>query len=216
MAASSSRREELRVEVAAAAAEVRQLRELSRAAGRAIRSADAAAAQVLPRGTERSIAVLFALGATAGEAERVVLVLRLRRRGDASGVVAAARAAAAAVQGCPHLRAEGVAEVAVRPGTKLHFRAALLLAETRLLEWLAGANARGVAAGTLQLAAVLRRCWPLAALTARARIFHLRLRHSPQARRQWCRRFRCRWHVRWRRLPARGDVAPPDVTRRAA
>ena len=94
-------------------------------------------------------------------------------------------------------------------------KAGRLIAELRVLGFLAEATARGVAVSTPHLAALLRRAWPLVALGHRARKFLLRLRDLPRVREAWARQFRVRWDVRWRRLPMRPLLRPEDVRRRA-
>ena len=82
-------------------------------------------------------------------------------------------------------------------------KAGRLIAELRVLGFLAEANARGVAVSTPHLAALLRKAWPSVTLGHRARKFLLRLRHLPRVREAWAKQFRVRWDVRWRRLPMR-------------
>jgi len=94
-------------------------------------------------------------------------------------------------------------------------QAGRLIAELRVLGFLADANARGVALSTAQLAALLRQAWPRATLGSKSLRFLLRLRHVPRARESWARQFRSRWDVRWRRLPLRPLLQPDEVRRRA-
>ena len=94
-------------------------------------------------------------------------------------------------------------------------RAGRLIAELRVLGFLAEANARGVAVSTFHLAALLRKAWPLVTLGHQARKFLLQLRHLPRVREAWARQFRLRLDVRWRRLPMRPLLRPEDVRRRA-
>ena len=100
-------------------------------------------------------------------------------------------------------------------GSRLRLRVGRLLAEARVSAWLNAVNARGVAASTSQLVARLRSSWPVAALSPAAMSFLLRLRVLRNDQRNFANRFRARWGVSWKRLPARGDLTGPDLASRA-
>ena len=100
-------------------------------------------------------------------------------------------------------------------GSRVRLRVGCLIAEARVAAWLNAANARGVAASASQLVARLRSSWPAAALCPLALSFLLRLRVLRNAQRNFANRFRARWKVSWKRLPARGDLTGPDLASRA-
>jgi hypothetical protein len=212
----ASRREELQAHVREAVGLVRDVQRAAREAARAVVRRRRHESEALTHRGRHITALILELGGSTAEAEQVALRGCVRRAAGTVDVHAAVRADVAAVAASPGARAAAGAAAAAVPMPRVVLRAAQMLAEARVVQWLAEANARGVAASTPQLASELRRRWPWRGLGQRARDFHLRLRQNPTARRTWVRRFRQRWHVRWRRLPARADLPPEDVARRAA
>ena len=100
-------------------------------------------------------------------------------------------------------------------GSRTRLRVGRLIAEARVAAWLNATNERGVAASTSQLVARLRTSWPPAALSPAAMSFLLRLRVLRNAQRNFANRFRARWGVSWKRLPARADLSGPELASRA-
>ena len=99
----------------------------------------------------------------------------------------------AARAACPASMASAVAKLAARPRCALVDRAALLVAEAHVALWLAEVNAKGVAASSMEMSAVLRRRWPIDAV------------------RNWSLRFRRRWGISWRRLCTRSEMTPDSI-----
>ena len=112
-------------------------------------------------------------------------------------------------------RARAAALILANPESNAVFRAAQVVAELNVAVWLRSANDRGVAASRSQLVTQLLRGWPAAANGARAHARAVALRTRPALCRHWAHRFRVRWAVTWRRLPARSDLDAETVRSRA-
>ena len=112
---------------------------------------------------------------------------------------------------CPASMASAAAKLAARPRCALVDRAALLVAEAHVALWLAEVNAKGVAASSMQMSAILRRHWPIDGRSAKTLRFLLRMRHSSVAVRMWSLRFRRRWGISWRRLCTRSEMTPDSI-----
>lgn len=95
------------------------------------------------------------------------------------------------------------------------FFLAQLAAESKAASWLTEANERGVAPHVHQLLAEFRRSWPAAGRSGCSQGFLLRLRHKPVACKGWAKQFRRRWHVTFRRLPARPHLTPEEMNQKA-
>ena len=204
----------LRALVAEAASEVRGVRRAEQEARRLVRRTEAAEWRLTAR-QSLALAVALELGAEAPLAPILVRQLSRRLRGCAPGRrTAVARAEATRIIEDDNMRSNAAAKVSATPGGSLVFCAARRLAEVRAALWLRRANAAGVAASQTQLLAALRRSWPALAFGERAERFFATLGNNPRYAIQVAQKFRVRFNVSWRRLPARGDVPDAVLTQR--
>ena len=205
----------LRMLVAEAAAEVAQLRCADQAARRLMRRAEAA-----PHLLTRRRAVIFVIALELGCEDSLLPILlrqlaRVRRGQRRACGVGEALQETQRIRGDPHLRGCALGALSGSPDGRLVFVAALRVAELRAAVWLRRANAAGVAASRSQLLSALRRGWPSAALGDRAERLFAAISHRPLFARRVAQRFRRRFHVAWRRLPARAAVPDAVAQQRA-
>jgi hypothetical protein len=201
--------------VASAAAELRSLRQQLRC----VQNAESRRRCRDSRACTHRQAVLLRLMQQLGASWAPVVVVA-RRWGVCLAAAAVSEAAhiesLQAACSDPAVTAAAAAAAAGRPRGVLCHRAACLIAEAQTLEWLLTANARGVAPSAAALLVQMRAHWPAACRDARYLRYFFRLRHIATARKNWARRFRARWGVSWKRLPARADVPPDTVRQRVA
>ena len=210
-----SRRHMLQAAVQSAAEEVRALRAVARAAGAAERRH---ASTELAR-ERRLLLLVFLVYRLCGSLPWAIMVATTLGIAhlyvERSVEEASPQAGVLPFRHADVLDARATELLRMRPPPVPVQQAGRLIAELRVLGFLADANARGVAMATAQLAALLRQAWPRATLGSKSLRFLLRLRHVPRARESWARQFRNRWDVRWRRLPLRPLLQPDEVRRRA-
>lgn len=185
------------------------MRRADQVARRLVRRSEARAS-VLTRRRALIVAIALELGC---EETLLPILLRQLARGRCAQrrpcSVATAREEVGRLREDVRLRRGALAELGGSADASLVFESARRVAELRAAVWLRRANAAGVAASRTQLQAALRRGWPSAALGARAQNLFNSFCDQPLFARRVMQRFRRRFHIAWRRLPARSDV--PDA-----
>ena len=170
-----ARRTPLQDAVAAAEAEVRSLRQVVERA----RHTDKRRRNRSRSGSDDSETLLLALvAALSASPTNVYLCYRCVASVPAEAAPAGERRVlpddVAARIACPAVITKAAALLAARPHFFLVNRAARLTAEAHVALWLAEVNAKGVAASSVQMAAVLRRQWPVAGRSAKTQRLLLR------------------------------------------
>ena len=199
-----TRRQQLRAAIAAQEAEVRQLRSAEHLARNLVQSRRRTVWQRLTEEDRLQLRLVWDLCGDEAVLKRAVAVVCAGgRTPHEEDLETAMQAVAESVRASLTLGEAAAAELAERPNGRRVFRAARVAAEVRTVMWIAGANARGVAPATLQLARILSEQWPAGGRGVPARCFLMRLRRRERARNTWASRFRRRWCLSWRRLSAR-------------
>jgi hypothetical protein len=210
-----SRRALLQDSVAQGLVEVRHIRSIERAARRVGQPSAVSRQRSAPMAPEDVVATLCYLGCSADDTLRVHAVYtNTFAPSSARGGARRARVHLEETRP-PVLLARGEACWQTQGRSRLGLRLSLLVSERRVVQWLAAANLRGVAASREQLVEQLRAGWPALGRSGRSLTFLLRLRHSACAATKWAWRFRRRWSVVWRRLPARSGLSREELSAKA-
>ena len=209
-------RAELQAAIAAAESEVQGLQRCLVTARQAARRASRNPCQRFSQ-TKRSLAALAVK--IGGDQSYGVKALRLElSRGSAPTGRWGEEDLAQAVQDlCAHAPTQAAAAEMLAAGgnSTLVYRAAKLVAEADVAQWVLEMNAKGVAPSRGQLLAALRRSWRAPVKQTRALRLLLRLRRRCKSAHKWATRFRKRWGLAWRSLSAHSELTQGELRDRA-